>query len=454
MSLEFSKQITKIIVNAQMQDGIELKLDMETPYYVYEKISICIGFANSSEKKMFNAHWISNTTACGVKFAYEIKSYTNFVVLMKIDFPYETWTDVTVDFAYQNLDKFINIRFGGQINDAEVLFTFLKSSSKLESIIKVNACEIFVSFGEKLLENLSIKHFLTTEIQTYFATSKVILTILYRENQFDGEMLISVNGKNILKIRKVISMNEMSLEAQDIFFPFKLAAIFRYDSDEIGIFSPTSVSTIGFETTLLLNYTNTEEVPIVFKTIARRTTNGYEGSIYAKFKEILPVTAKLILDKQTNVTLQLAEIYEGSDKLWGYEVFCISYEDHMRNLQHDETLKLKTPLYALEYDFHIENYSIKKSSSADIKLIVKGEVPRGIGYLYTSETKDGIINTSIAIRRPIGSKHEDQIINVQLNTFPGHALMSAKIGHSEINKRFSLQVSEILNKLNTFLQGV
>ena len=96
----------------------------------------------------------------------------------------------------------------------------------------------------------------------------------------------------------------------------------------------------------------------------------------------------------------------------------------------------------------------KKSSSADIKLIVKGEVPRGIGYLYTSETKDGIINTSIAIRRPIGSKHEDQIINVQLNTFPGHALMSAKIGHSEINKRFSLQVSEILNKLNTFLQGV
>ena len=454
MSLEFSKQITKIIVNAQMQDGIELKLDMETPYYVYEKISICIGFANSSEKKMFNAHWISNTTACGVKFAYEIKSYTNFVVLMKIDFPYETWTDVTVDFAYQNLDKFINIRFGGQINDAEVLFTFLKSSSKLESIVKVNACEIFVSFGEKLLENLSIKHFLTTEIQTYFATSKVILTILYRENQFDGEMLISVNGKNILKIRKVISLNEMSLEAQDIFFPFKLAAIFRYDSDEIGIFSPTSVSTIGFETTLLLNYTNTEEVPIVFKTIARRTTNGYEGSIYAKFKEILPVTAKLILDKQTNVTLQLAEIYEGSDKLWGYEVFCISYEDHMRNLQHDETLKLKTPLYALEYDFHIENYSIKKSSSADIKLIVKGEVPRGIGYLYTSETKDGIINTSIAIRRPIGSKHEDQIINVQLNTFPGHALMSAKIGHSEINKRFSLQVSEILNKLNTFLQGV
>jgi hypothetical protein len=256
-----------------------------------------------------------------------------------------------------------------------------------------------------------------------------------------GAMVLHVDGQKLLYVKKDSVIGQVTVEAQDILYPFRLLTVFRYDLEEAGIRIPHATGLLSLETTLHFDKNYAEEDPLYVQIVLKRSTTGYEWNMNTKITTFLHVSIRMLSDIQQNKIHHLLELFHSEEKTWGFEIFHITSDDHNRHVQNDQRITLATPFYSMEYDSHWTRKLTKNSSSANINIFSRGQGTRGIGYMLTSEKINENEERILTISRPSGSKNEGQIVRLGLHTFPGKASTSLELVGPNRNKTFSGKVS-------------
>jgi hypothetical protein len=278
------------------------------------------------------------------------------------------------------------------------------------------------------------------ELRSYFHNLKYCLDSQSGDNGLAGVLIIFVDEKEVLKIRKNTEINEVSIEAKDIVYSFRVSALFINNLYVSGIHLPLSTGSIGFEITIFLDDLSTEK-SITLKAMGRKTTSGFESNMLAKIMNESIVSTKIIIQNLEGKYQQLIEFYKDMEKMWGYEIFIMDSNEKNIYMHYYDRITLTTPLYSLEYDMHHRRQLNKKSYSASIKLNCKGRISRGIGYILTSNKESTGEEHTLVIRRLSGIRFLDHIVLASHIESPGNAVLLLKFGSNNLNEKFSIKVS-------------
>jgi hypothetical protein len=444
IKMDVCSKIIKFEFAALFFNGVELKSTIETPFDGFKKYSASLGFVNSLEKKLFKAYYTSPSGARGIELEYEFQTLANFVLLIKIDFPEESWTDITLDVACKILEHVINVRFGGRINDEEVQFTYLRTLKQLELTSRVKTFYIQFSLLHNILGNNQSKQTMFAELKSYFHNSKYCLDTESGDNGLAGVLIIFVNDKEVLKIRKNTEINEVSIEAKDIVYSFRVSALLINNLNVTGIHLPQSTGSLGFEITIFFDDHSIEK-SITVKAIGSKTTSGFEYNMRVKFMNESIVSTKIIFQKLDGKYQQLIELYKDMEKMWGYELFSLDSTEKNMFMHSYDRITLTAPLYSIEYDMRHTRQLNKTSYSASIKLDCKGRKSRGIGYILTSNKESIKEEHSLVIRRLSGIRFIDYIVLAgHIESTRNEVILSVEFGSNNLSERSSLQVSKYM----------
>ena len=95
--------------------ALEISCEVRTSFSHFEHQRFSLGYAND-QRKMLKAHLDILGHANGIEIDYKFLSIVDLVVLVRMDFPFQDWTDMHVDVASQIGEDSMNLRAGAGIN--------------------------------------------------------------------------------------------------------------------------------------------------------------------------------------------------------------------------------------------------------------------------------------------------------------------------------------------------
>ena len=137
VAIDLDESFINADITFDFSTGVEIIFDMRTSFPRVEYQRLAIGFENS-QRKMMKAHIDVLGEVNGVELDYLFTNIKDCVALIKLDFPFQDWTDMCIDVGSQIKTEMMNLRVGAGINNLKLGGSFLKLKKRIITDLTFN----------------------------------------------------------------------------------------------------------------------------------------------------------------------------------------------------------------------------------------------------------------------------------------------------------------------------
>jgi hypothetical protein len=369
----------------------------------------------------------------GVELDYLFTNIKDCVALIKLDFPFQDWTDMYIDVASQIKTEMMNLRVGAGINNLKLGGSFLKLKRKIITDLTFNN-----NFLNMVYEDDSNKLIRIRGKTFLFDTSMNMKNINHGEKNLLSELQVEVNGQNKIHLYKNSPMKVTSMMIQDIFLPLHVNSTVTFD--QFKELKNTSMQTVQIGSQFSWDTSQFHDNSFMFNFGIRKSEHCGDFSTVARLPGRIPITTRAIVSSSSTTSSNSVELFLGSENESDYERIMFQHtfiQLSETNLEKRHIIKFKT--YVFEFDTHSSESLLTSSDSINLKWGSTGKSLKGLGYLLNNEEREGFSETRLILSHPLDSK-DDNILAMILQKKDGKTMFDIKVDHPNKSKQFSLKV--------------
>ena len=402
---------------------------------MFRSLGLVIGFENT-ERKTFKAHMNLFEKCTGIELDYFFNGVKNVSALVRIDNPFEDWSDFYGEFStainqeitraviglkvYGNsLSGSVHYQHGRAVLDMSYYndrLTFLldTESKILELFLNVTGHELFLNFNTVTIEQkVSVVEFLL---------------------KWNRETKVRIYLNNFLK--------KSSIQVNNIYLPYYLDFDFTLDTDtnnmsNLKVFE-TNVFVFWNES---INKQNSLGAAISFRNLG-------DGYISLKIPHRNPVKFSLAHFSFNSVSVTMVEICSKDENLVEYSIF----RHHSTQITSDNFVSKDNRLQIYSNKYELKTFQTKrKDSKSDFELYRWGdsEDMKGLGYMVSERRSGGHDDTEIlCFHQPADSEYN--ILSVTVKTEGEHVSCDVQFRDERGSEEFSVKIkSNFINSPKT-----
>jgi hypothetical protein len=285
--------------------GAEVICDVRSSFSHFEHQRFAVGYENS-QRKMLKAHVDIFGQANGIEFDYKFIDMKNLVVLAKLDFPFQNWTDMFIDVASQIETDALNLRAGAGINKLKVGVNLLKTKEKI--IANLIFKENILNF---LLEDDSSKIIRFKAVTQLFDLSMKIMIMNHGNVNLVSHLQLEVNKEMKIDCYQSSHMKRKSIMVQNILVPFHVNTTVIFDL--FNELNKPGMKTIGLATQFSWDTDHFKENSLALDFSIRRCDHCGDFSLGARFPGKIPLTTRATFSSSATISSNNLEIYLGTE---------------------------------------------------------------------------------------------------------------------------------------------
>ena len=448
LSMNIEENSIDMHIQYDFISALEMICEVRTSFSNFEHQRISLGYENN-QRKMLKAHFDILGHANGLEIDYKFLHLEDFVALLRMDFPFQDWTDMHIDVASQIGEDAINLRAGAGINKLKFGANIFKKKTK--NIINLIFKNDFINI---ILDNDSSKIVRITAESHLLDLSMKMLNLNHFNQNILSELQVDLNEDKKIHVYQSSPMKKKSVMIQNIILPFHINTTVVFDQwkelDELEIQSVAIESQFSSDTAKFV------EKSFAFDFSVRRCDHCGDFSLSTRLPGRTPLTARATVSSSPTTSSNNLEIFLGTEKEKDYETLMFQHsfkQDSSTVMEKRHIVKFKT--FVFEFDTHSSEALQESSKSASIKWGITDEDLKGLGYLMNKEESSVNSETRLILSHPLNNK-EDNILAMIIKNEEYKTNFDMKMFHPDKAKQFSLKVQQSLVLLTfmIFFQGM